>query len=200
MLATLNFVIKWRGALADDDVVSFRKVQEHKVMASSGNSDKSNRPDWKRRLKALYIKFKSIQGDPHYVAMGMAVGVFVAVTPTIPFHTTIALLMAFTFKASKPAAVIGVWFSNPLTIPPIYYGSYKLGMLMLGRNDGLDPSVLSLQELFKHGMDVTIAMIIGGAILGIGPAIASYFVTRHFFRKLRARRAAKKKLLPFDKV
>lgn len=128
------------------------------------------------------------------MALGMAVGVFVAVTPTIPFHTIIAVIMAFALKASKPAAAIGVWFSNPITIPPLYYGSYKLGMLILGRSDGLDPSVLSLLELFKHGMGITIAMIIGGTVLGIAPAIASYFVTRHFFRKLRARRAAKKRL------
>jgi uncharacterized protein (DUF2062 family) len=166
-------------------------------MANSGNSDRSDRPSWKQRLNVLYVKFKSIQGDPHYVAMGMAVGVFVAVTPTIPFHTAIAVAMAFALKASKPAAVIGVWFSNPITIPPLYYGSYKLGMLMLGRSDSLDSSVLSLMEMLKQGMDITIAMIIGGAVLGIVPAIASYFVTRHFVRKLRARRRAKK-LLPSD--
>lgn len=165
-------------------------------MASSENNDKSNRPDWKRRLKALYVKFKALNGDPHYVAMGMAIGVFVAVTPTIPFHMTIAVAMAFVLKASKTAALIGVWFSNPITIPPLYYGSYKLGMLMLGRSNGVDPSVLSLLELSKHGLDITIAMIIGGAVLGILPAIGAYFVTRNFFRKLRARRAVKK-MLPF---
>ena len=159
-------------------------------MTSSEDSIKNQQQSWKQRLKALYVKAKSLQGDPHYVAMGLAVGVFVAVTPTIPFHTTIALAMAFALKASKPAAIIGVWFSNPITIPPFYYGSYKLGMLMLGRSDGLDPAVLSLRELFMQGLDFTIAMIIGGAVLGVVPAIASYFVTRHFFRKLRARRAA----------
>jgi uncharacterized protein (DUF2062 family) len=166
-------------------------------MANAGNSDKSDRLSWKQRLNALYIKFKSLNGDPHYVAMGMAVGVFVAVTPTIPFHMAIAVALAFALKASKPAAVIGVWFSNPITVPPLYYGSYKLGMLMLGCIDGPDPPVLSLQELLKQGVDVTIAMIIGGAVLGIVPATASYFVTRYFFRKLRARRRAKK-LLPSD--
>jgi hypothetical protein len=164
-------------------------------MANSGNRDKSDRPGWKQRLNALHIKFKSLNGDPHYVAMGMAVGVFVAVTPTIPFHMALAVALAFALKASKPAAVIGVWFSNPITIPPFYYGSYKLGMLMLGRNDGLDPTVHSLQELLKQGVDITIAMIISGAVLGIVPAIASYYVICHFFRKLRARRRAKRMLL-----
>ena len=160
----------------------------------SGSTDRTDkkRLTLKQRSKALYEKFRTLQGDPHYVALGMAVGVFVAVTPTIPFHTTIALAMAFALKASKPAAVIGVWFSNPLTIPPFYFGSYKLGMLILGRSDGLDPAILSLQELLKQGLDITIAMIVGGAVLGVVPAIASYYITRHFFRKLRDRRAAAK--------
>jgi uncharacterized protein (DUF2062 family) len=165
-------------------------VESEAIMTSSKDGIKNQQLSWKQRLKALYVKVKSLQGDPHYVAMGMAVGVFVAVTPTIPFHTAIAVAMAFALKASKPAAIIGVWFSNPITIPPFYYGSYKLGMLMLGRSDRLDPAVRSLRELFMQGLDITIAMIIGGAVLGVVPAILSYFVTRHFFRKLRARRAA----------
>jgi uncharacterized protein (DUF2062 family) len=41
---------------------------------------------WKERGKAFYLRIKSLQGDPRYVAVGMAVGVFVAFTPTIPFQ------------------------------------------------------------------------------------------------------------------
>lgn len=158
-------------------------------MARPDDNTDTMHSDWKRRLKSLYLKIKSLKGDPHYVALGMAVGVFVAVTPTIPFHTVIALVLAFALKASKPAAVIGVWFSNPITIPPLYYGSYKVGMLLLDRNFLPDPGVLSLQEMLKHGLDITFAMILGGALLGILPAIGAYFLTRQFFRKLRARRA-----------
>jgi len=39
-------------------------------------------------------KIKQLQGDPHHVALGMAIGVFVGVTPTIPFHTVIAVALA----------------------------------------------------------------------------------------------------------
>ena len=158
-------------------------------MARPDDITDTKHSDWKQRLKSLYLKIKSLKGDPHYVAMGMAVGVFVAVTPTIPFHTVIALILAFALKASKPAAVIGVWFSNPITIPPLYYGSYKVGMLLLDRNFIPDPGVQSLQEMLKHGLDITFAMILGGALLGILPAIGAYFLTRQFFRKLRARKA-----------
>lgn len=156
-------------------------------MATSKPSGKSSSINWKRRLKAFYIRIKSLQGDPHYVAIGMASGVFVAVTPTIPFHTILALAMAFVLKGSKPAAAIGAWFCNPLTIGPFYIGSYQIGMLLLGREITVDLETVTLQELLAMGTDVAIAMVVGGALLGIVPAVLSYFITFHMFRKIRAR-------------
>ena len=106
-------------------------------MASSYNvtevmtEKRKNTLTLKERLKVFLIRIRDLQGNPQYVATGMAIGIFVAVTPTIPFHTALALALAFIFKGSKAAAVIGVWFSNPLTIPVLYYGSYKIGTLLL---------------------------------------------------------------------
>ena len=74
----------------------------------------------RKRIKQGYLQVKELHGDPHYVAMGMAIGIFVACTPTIPFHTVIAIFLAFLFRGSKVAAAIGVWFSNPLTMPLLY--------------------------------------------------------------------------------
>jgi uncharacterized protein (DUF2062 family) len=145
----------------------------------------------KRRLCEFIDKAKKLQGDPHYIAMGMAIGVFVAITPTIPFHTVIALALAFMLRGSKPAAVIGVWVSNPITIPFFYLYSYKVGKFLLGNKMPFDPKYESISELVKLGMDVTVAMIIGGVILGIPPGIAAYFITRKIFTTIRARKQKK---------
>jgi uncharacterized protein (DUF2062 family) len=40
-------------------------------------------------------------------------------------------------------------------------------------------------------MDVTIAMIAGGVILGLLPGIASYLITRKIISTIRLRRASK---------
>lgn len=141
----------------------------------------------KERLRLFLIRIRDLQGDPQYVATGMAIGVFVAVTPTIPFHTAIALALAFIFKGSKAAAVIGVWFSNPLTIPVLYYGSYKIGTLLLRGPVPYDIHFESISELFELGLDVTLAMLIGGALLGIIPAVAAYFITFRVVVRLRER-------------
>ena len=142
----------------------------------------------KEKYQPIIIRFKALQGDPHYIAMGMGIGVFVAITPTIPFHTAIALVMAFILKGSKPAAAIGVWFSNPVTIPPFYYGSYKVGCLMIGKSIALDMSNPSISTLMQMGLDVAIAAIIGGVILGIIPGIAAYFITLRIFKAAQSRK------------
>ena len=117
----------------------------------------------KRRWHQMVTRIRTLEGDPHYVALGMAIGVFVGVTPTIPFHTVIAVSLAFVFKGSKPAAAIGVWFANPVTIPIFYIGSFKLGTLILNKPIPFDVKFESIKELMALGLDVTLAMVVGGA-------------------------------------
>ena len=142
----------------------------------------------REKIRQFITRFKQLNGDPHYVALGMAIGVFISVTPTIPFHTAIALALAFILRGSKTAAAIGVWFSNPITIPLFYMGSYDVGMSILGNSAPFNVEYESIIELLKLGADVTIAMITGGVILGILPAIATYFITRRIFIKIRSRK------------
>jgi len=145
----------------------------------------------REKIQHLITRFKQLNGDPHYVALGMAIGVFISVTPTIPFHTVIALFLAFILRGSKAAAAIGVWFSNPVTIPLFYKGSYDVGVSILGNSAPFSTEYESILELLKLGADVTIAMITGGIILAIVPAIAAYFITRRIFIKLRLRKKSK---------
>ena len=149
----------------------------------------------KDRLKALFVWPKELQGDPRYIATGMAIGVFVGVTPTIPFHTVIALSLAFILRGSKPAAAIGVWFANPVTIPFLYIGSFRLGILILNKPIPFDTKFESITALMTLGLDVTIAMIVGGAILGILPAIIAYLLTYRIMIRVREKARCRKQAL-----
>lgn len=157
-------------------------------------NDTAQKKSYKQHLKAFLERFKRLQGEPRYIAMGMAIGVFVSVTPTIPFHTIIAVALAFVLKGSKPAAAIGVWFSNPVTIPLFYIGSFRVGTFFLNKSIPFNTKFESITELMTLGLDVTIAMIAGGAILGIVPAIIAYFVTYKFFKAIREK-VRRRKLL-----
>jgi uncharacterized protein (DUF2062 family) len=144
----------------------------------------------KYNLREFVKRVKKLEGDPHYIAMGIAIGVFVGITPTMPFHTVIAVALAFILRGSKAAAALGVWFCNPITAPFFYLGSYKTGMFIFGNSAPFDVKYESILELLKLGMDVTMAMIAGGVILGILPGIAAYFITRNIIRRIRSRKTA----------
>ncbi|MDO9565756.1 MAG: DUF2062 domain-containing protein [Candidatus Desulfaltia sp.] len=142
----------------------------------------------KKNIRQVITRFKELQGDPHYIAMGMAIGIFVSITPTIPFHTVIAIALSFLLNGSKIAAAIGVWFSNPITIPFFYLGSYKTGLFVFGNSVPFDIKYESITELMKLGMNVTCIMVTGGIILGIVPGIAAYFITRKIVVQIRSQR------------
>jgi len=81
-----------------------------------------------------FIVHEVIHADdtPHRIAFGCAIGVFVALTPTIPFQMLLAVLICWLLGANKIVGVPAVWITNPLTIVPIYLPQYILGCWMLG--------------------------------------------------------------------
>ncbi len=143
-------------------------------------------------MDRFFKHIRTLQGDPHYIALGMAVGVFMGLTPTVPFQTIIAVMVAFILKASKPAAVIGTLTANPITIPVFYIGSYKIGKLLLGDTIPNDIQYESVAEFLKLGTDMTLAMLAGGVLLGLVPGIVTYFIAFKFFQTLQARLKNKK--------
>ncbi len=142
----------------------------------------------KQKCIGFAERIKKIKGDPNFIAGGMAIGIFVGITPTFPFHTAIAIALAYILRASKAAAAIGVWIGNPLTIPFIYLGSYKTGALILGTSLPYDVKFTTFSELTKLGLKATFALLTGGVIIGIPFAAASYLITRRLVKKFRSRR------------
>jgi uncharacterized protein (DUF2062 family) len=75
--------------------------------------------------------------------------------------------------------------ANPLTIPIFYYGSYRLGSFALGMSELTLPTKYSVFSLMKLGGHVTVAMLHGGVLLGILPAVLAYFLTYRFISSPR---------------
>jgi hypothetical protein len=127
--------------------------------------------------------FKELHGNPHYLAMGMGIGVFVGMTPIFPFHTIISVPLAHIFRGSKRAALLGVWISNPLTLPFCYYISYKVGMLILDKPSLFKSLKLtSLHDFLSLGLEVGWVMLLGGLILGVILGFLAYMITHHVAR------------------
>ena len=60
-----------------------------------------------------------------------AIGLFNAFVP-VPFQMWLSAVAAIVFKVNLPLSVALVWISNPLTMPPMFYGCYLVGEWILG--------------------------------------------------------------------
>jgi uncharacterized protein (DUF2062 family) len=142
----------------------------------------------KKRLRYFHDKFISLKGEPKAIAMGMAIGVFVGVTPTIPFHTALLVIIAVLFKRNVMAAYLGSWvISNPITIPVFYFMQYELGRYLLGTApaDFNLASLSSLQHIVSIGWHVAVPLLLGGVIMAPFFAVPAYFITHRAVLTIR---------------
>ena len=146
----------------------------------------------RRVLRYHWLKFLRLQDDPRKIAGGMALGVFIGITPTIPFHMVGALALAALLRVSPVTAFLGIQIGNPLTIPAIYLAAYKVGQFLLYRGKPLVfPETFSFEAWMGVLWQGGVALQVGGVILAIPPAIVAYFLTLWIVQRYRRRKAAK---------
>lgn len=78
---------------------------------------------WGRRLFADVLW----RTDKRSIAGGLALGLFVAFTPTIPFQMLLTVCGGLYFRVNLPIALAACWVTNPLTAVPIYTAAWRLG-------------------------------------------------------------------------
>lgn len=72
---------------------------------------------------------------PRGVAIGLGVGVIIPV-----MHIVIASLVAIPARANVMLAAAFTLVVNPLTIPPLYYAAYRVGLWELHHEAAVDPA------------------------------------------------------------
>ncbi|RUA03494.1 MAG: hypothetical protein DSY89_00545 [Deltaproteobacteria bacterium] len=159
-------------------------------------------------LRQAYRRFLKIRGNPHEIAAGLAVGVFVASSPFFGVHMALAVFLAAVFKWNKMAALAGVWFNNPVTMPALYSATWFAGARITGIKLAEHiPHSLSLKTTYAFLLKTPVilyTLTLGGVIVGVPLAIIVYYVAlgllkkyqegvREKLRKRKVRRKKKKK-------
>lgn len=67
------------------------------------------------------------------VSLAFAVGLALMWVP-LPVQTLLAAMTALQVRANVPLSAALVWITNPITIPPMYFAAYQLGLLLLGQS------------------------------------------------------------------
>ena len=135
----------------------------------------------KLKLKERFFHLLKLNNSPFEIALGVAIGVFIAITPLYGFHTIMVIIAALLIKrVNKIAILLGTNISTTLTFPFITWGGYNLGRLVLGGNY---PALH--WETFKHFSYKTILnfyypLFIGSLIMGLALAVVFYFIVFWF--------------------
>jgi uncharacterized protein len=160
---------------------------------------------FRKKIKYLYVRLLRLKGEPHELALGMAIGIFSGMMPVLPFQIALAIAIALFFKASKITAALGTWVRNPLNWYFVYFLDYKLGAYLLGLEGGYEIIKSVLASIYRHdeisviwntlfssGFAIVSALLIGGMITGIVAAVPSYFISLWAFQKIKIWRQKKK--------
>jgi uncharacterized protein (DUF2062 family) len=158
-----------------------------------------------RRFRELVTSVLHLDEEPSRLATGMAVGVFIGLTPFFFLHTVLALLVAFVFRLNKVATITGAWLNLPWFAPFIYAFCLELGKAILtgdfsvvwriGQLPGLAAALVrtnpvenagSFWLLLKRMMfEASLPLFVGTTVTGIVVAVVTYFVTLEAVREVR---------------
>jgi len=110
-----------------------------------------------------------------------AVGLFFAWMP-VPMQMLFAALFAVFFRVNLPLSVMLVWISNPLTMPPMFYGAYLFGVKLLGAEKQRFNFEISLQWLTDSISTIGPPFLLGCVIFGALSSIVGYGAIRLLWR------------------
>lgn len=146
-------------------------------------------PDLKSLLDQRSLRWLgSLSHDPnllhlnrHSVSLAVFIGIFCAFIP-LPIQTLLAIAMCFWLGANLPLAMIIIWISNPLTIPPMFFLTYKLGSYILNTQVSGFSVDLSWQWFAELGSDILLPLFLGSFICGTALGLIGYFFILSLWR------------------
>ena len=124
------------------------------------------------------------------VSRAFAIGLFAAWFPG-PGQMAIAAIAAFYCRANLPISVALVWITNPVTMPPMFYFSYRVGLWILQIPEQGDFE-LNLNSILSSLDQIWFPLLFGSFIVGAVSSAIGYagiqFAWRHFvIKKWQAR-------------
>ncbi|WP_028024077.1 DUF2062 domain-containing protein [Enterovibrio calviensis] len=164
------------------------------------------RHDVIRKQKALAV-FGNLLYDPNLWCLNrrsasgaFAVGLFMAFIP-LPSQMIMAAGLAIMFGVNLPLSVALVWITNPVTMPVIFYGAYKVGTWILGTPNVHFHFELTWDFLFGQMHQIGPPFLLGSLVCAFFFAAVGYFSVRGLWRYSVVRSWQKRRLrLPKIKV
>lgn len=126
------------------------------------------------------------------VVPAFSLGLFVAYLP-VPGHALTAALLALLLRVNIPVATISTVVVNPLTLGPMYYLAYRVGLELLGLEPQPFDFELSISWLVEQFGEIWLPLTIGCLLLGSLMALIGYVALDLLWRASLADYLAKRR-------
>jgi uncharacterized protein len=139
---------------------------------------------WLQHPNLWHLNRRSVPG-------ALGIGLFAGLIPG-PLQMLAALLLAALLKKNIAVALVTTFYTNPLTIVPLYVLSFEYGNLLLGRRHGLgaiEPFVMdwsdwlgSMQAMAHWCLSLGKPLAVGLVALALTLAAIGYLAARFGWR------------------
>lgn len=161
------------------------------------------------RIRPVLRWIIKLRSSPRAIAGGLALGTFIAFTPTVGVQLILAFVAATLLGMNRPAAMIPVWITNPITVAPIYTFNYWLGAKVWGGPPLSEVSGLfidigrtlthlefwNIKEQFfailQIGKEILIPLLLGSIVIGVISGFLVYILSLKLLSIFFTRRSQK---------
>ena len=155
------------------------------------------------RGKRMVRRLAEQKATTHQIALGAALGAFIAFTPTFGFQMLLAFAAATVLRCSRFAAILLSYITNPFTVVPIYLFTYRAGAWLMGQRPSMgqmrqvlthfeqDGWSAALLKLLQFGSQIITPLWVGGVAVGVVASLIAYPVVLRLVeghRQLAARK------------
>jgi uncharacterized protein (DUF2062 family) len=142
------------------------------------------------KLKALWEKLIRQDASPNKIAGGFAIGLFATFYPVPVVDTLVALTVAWILRANKAACLIGNNFVLLIypALPLLLATEIFVGRLLITAPALTPPRNTPIFTWLKSQSGPNLeALLVGGLVLGIPSALASFWLVRAAARRWQRR-------------
>lgn len=150
---------------------------------------------WRPFFRLMWLKTLRLAENPHRVALGFAIGVWVSFMPVLGTHMLLGFSVAWLLRGSYLAAFLGMFVGNPWTYWLMWLGGYEIGVRLFNLFIGgfQRVNVLNMLEQLTWSSfisnwhvwlnDVLLPAMVGGLLLGIPVGAVFYGLVKWQLRR-----------------
>jgi len=127
------------------------------------------------KLREHLKEILKIKKSPHSIALGFALGSFIAILPTFGFAVLIGIVLTFVYTKVNKFALFGsmaLW--NPLITVLLYPIGYKIGDFLFYDMPVTKINLTFMDTIYRYSL----RFLIGNFILAISLSVMSYFIIK----------------------